>query len=138
MYFILKSMAQKGMINPTNLYRVTSKFGNRNIGVGSASHNGIDIAAPHGTTVYAPYGGKVILANTTANGGKQLRVKHDNGITTGYAHLSEQLVKVGDIVKQGDAIAKTGNTGIGTGAHLHLTVELMGIKQDHKQCLCYV
>ena len=109
--------------------RITSKFGNRIHPVSKAKsfHNGVDISAEIGTSIRCPWSGTVIKSDskhedTTDKGGIEVKVKHDNGYTTGYAHLSKSLVFVGDKVEEGEIIALTGNTGIGTGAHLHMTL----------------
>lgn len=110
---------------PTPGYRrITSKFGPRTAPTAGASsmHKGIDIATPIGTTVIAPWDGKVVVANTHPTGGIQLVIQHDNGKRTGYAHLSSRLVDVGDVVKRGQAIARTGSTGASTGPHLHFSM----------------
>lgn len=104
--------------------RISSKYGNRTHPVTGAKsfHNGIDIAAPTGTDVLAPADGVVSKISWHNGGGNQLHIKHDNGYTTGYAHLSSYAVKVGDKVKKGQKVAEVGNTGASTGPHLHLTV----------------
>lgn len=104
--------------------RITSKFGLRTSPTPGAStgHNGIDIAVPIGTPVESPLDGTVQKAYSNSAGGNQMIVKHTNGYTTGYAHLSAFKKAIGDKVKQGDTIALTGNTGITTGPHLHFTV----------------
>lgn len=98
-----------------NIY-VTSPFG------GTRNHNGTDYRASVGTPVLAPADGKVQSIYDTERGGKQLVLLHDNGYKTGYAHLNSYNVNFGERVKQGEQIALTGNTGIGTGPHLHFTV----------------
>lgn len=96
-------------------------------------HNGVDIPAAIGTEIVSPWDGEVIKSDskhedTIDKGGIEVKVKHSNGMTTGYAHLSQSLVSVGQMVKEGEVIAKSGNTGIGTGPHLHLT--LRNAKQE--------
>lgn len=113
---------------PINKIRITSRFGNRThpiTGVKSF-HNGIDLACPIGTPVYAPASGVVKRVFENKTGGKQLIIEHDNDYTTGYAHLSEILVSVGDVIEDGELVAETGNTGASTGAHLHLTLRFKG------------
>jgi murein DD-endopeptidase MepM/ murein hydrolase activator NlpD len=104
--------------------RISSRFGERVHPVTGATsfHNGIDIAVPIGTPIKAPADGKVVSIYTHDRGGKSLILEHANGWKTGYAHLNGYNVQVGDQVKQGDVIAYSGNTGIGTGAHLHFTM----------------
>lgn len=85
-------------------------------------HNGVDIPLPIGSPLYAPYDYEVIMANEHSAGGKQIRLKHPNNVTTGYAHLDQILVKPGQRGKAGDLIARSGNTGAGTGPHLHFTM----------------
>lgn len=108
--------------------RITSKFGNRIHPITGATsfHNGIDIAAPIGTPVHSPYSGVVKSVYSNNTGGIQMIVDHDNGFRTGYAHLNEAIKRPGQRVKQGEIIAKTGNTGASTGPHLHLTLRKNG------------
>lgn len=109
--------------------RVSSKFGQRVHPVthNKSFHNGVDIAVEIGTSIRSPWSGLVIKSDvkhedTTDKGGIEVKIKHDNGYTTGYAHLSRSIVIVNDRVEEGEIIALSGNTGIGTGAHLHMTL----------------
>ena len=94
----------------------------------SKRHNGIDIAAPIGTPIYAASDGRVVgVANQDlycrkGAYGKFVAITHYNGLTTLYAHLSLWKVHEGQEVKQGDLIGYMGNTGFSTGSHLHFTV----------------
>jgi len=94
----------------------------------SKRHNGIDIAAPLGTPIYAAADGRVVgVANQDlycrrGAYGKFVAITHYNGLTTLYAHLSLWKVYEGQEVKQGDLIGYMGNTGFSTGSHLHFTV----------------
>lgn len=87
-------------------------------------HNGIDFRAPTGTAILAAANGTVTA--TGNNGkyayGKWILVKHNNGLSTLYGHLSQQLVSSSDTVEKGSAIGLSGSTGYSTGAHLHFTV----------------
>jgi len=91
-------------------------------------HNGIDIAAPLGTDIYAAEAGEVIFATNQdaycprGAYGKVIVVKHNNGLTTLYGHLSQYLVTVGQKVERGQLIARMGKTGWATGSHIHFTV----------------
>ena len=104
--------------------RVSSPFGDRIHPVhGTTSyHNGIDIAAPIGTSVVAPMNGEVLSVYENEAGGKQLIIQHPNGYRSGYAHLNRVLVRVGEEVMRGEVIAEVGNTGTSTGPHLHFTI----------------
>ena len=93
----------------------------------SSFHTGVDLIAPIGTPVVAAAGGVVATSAHVAEYGLIVEVDHDNGLTSRYAHLSKSLVKVGDVVMKGQAIAKVGATGRTTGAHLHFEVREKGI-----------
>jgi murein DD-endopeptidase MepM/ murein hydrolase activator NlpD len=115
---------RKRLVWPTDSRRVTSPFGYRTHPVTGikAFHNGIDIGAAHGSNIYAVANGIVERTFYNAQGGNSIILLHDNGLKTGYAHLSAFNVKAGDTVKQGEVIGFIGNTGVSTGAHLHFTV----------------
>ena len=104
-------------------FKVTSKFGGRSAPVKGAStfHNAVDVGVPVGTPIYAPEDG-VFSGNDTAKGGVQAFVSGASGNRYGFAHLSKRVAIPGMPVKKGQLIGYTGNTGIGTGAHLHFTV----------------
>lgn len=106
-----------------NMDRVTSGMGARRAPLPGAStnHGGIDIAVPIGTPVSAPADGVVEVAGVRGRGGKTLIIRHADGSTTGFAHLDNIGVKVGDAVTQGQQVAASGNTGNSTGPHLHWT-----------------
>ncbi len=90
----------------------------------SGFHNGIDFGIPSGTSVLAAADGKVIAIGNNGKYayGRYIAVDHGNGLVTMYGHLSSVTKKLGDKVKRGDTIAKSGNTGNSTGPHLHFTV----------------
>lgn len=104
---------------------VTSKFGSRIdpvTGKAGHFHNGIDLHAPSGTPIFAPMDGVAYLSINT-EGGNQLVIHHTNGYKTGYAHLSSRVVSQLQVVKKGQLIAYSGNSGAHTtAAHLHFTV----------------
>ncbi len=109
--------------------KITSDFGYRIAPMKGAStgHSGIDIGVPVGTPVKSIADGTVIAANGGMRGyGNGVFVDHGiiNGkhVVSEYGHLSSFDVKVGDKVTNGQVIAKSGNTGISTGPHLHLTI----------------
>ena len=82
-------------------------------------HDGLDIAVSEGTDVVAVKSGTVTEVRTSATYGKLLRYETTDGYTILYAHLSEVLVKKGEKVRQGQVVARSGNTGLSTGPHLH-------------------
>jgi len=109
---------------------LTSRFGPRNVSVGSRNHKGIDICGPMSHPIYAAAGGEVIYSGWESGFGNVIRVRHENDYVTLYAHCSELLVSVGDTVQQGQEIAHMGRTGIATGIHLHFEVIINGINVD--------
>jgi len=89
------------------------------------SNNGVDVANPCGTPIYAAAAGQVILSDSSGwNGGygKYIKIQHPNGVVTLYAHASQLLVSGGESVVQGQLIAYMGTTGRSTGCHLHFEV----------------
>ena len=110
---------RKGILIWPTKGALTSGFGKRN----GRKHEGIDIAAPKGTPIYAAAAGKVVFSGWGPTGyGKMVIIKHRNYLTTVYAHNSKILVKKGNQVKQGQKIALMGSTGRSTGSHLHFEV----------------
>jgi murein DD-endopeptidase MepM/ murein hydrolase activator NlpD len=104
---------------PLSHVQVTSGFGKR----GSEFHEGVDLQATSGTSVYSAQSGRVIYAGSKIRGyGRLIVIKHDRGISTVYAHNSKILVKVGDRVKLGQKIAVSGKSGKVSGPHLHFEV----------------
>ena len=91
---------------------------------GLHGYNGIDIAAPAGTPVYASASGEVLLSRTGWNGGygNYIVISHNNGTQTLYAHNSGNIVYAGQRVFQGQVIGYVGTTGRTTGPHLHFEV----------------
>lgn len=102
--------------------RISSDFGQRNIGIGSRNHQGLDIAACHGSDILASKAGTVIFSGRLGGYGKAVKIDHGDGSVTVYAHNSRLTVEEGDWVEQGDVIAKAGNTGVSTGTHLHFEI----------------
>jgi murein DD-endopeptidase MepM/ murein hydrolase activator NlpD len=87
-----------------------------------ASHHGLDFAGAPGTQVFAVADGIVSHAGPDGGYGRMVEVTHGNGYVTRYAHNAKLLVKPGDTVKRGDAIALMGSTGRSTATHLHFEV----------------
>jgi len=93
-------------------------------------HNGIDINCDYGTTVRAPGNGKVVVVERRSGFGLVIEIDHGFGYRTIYAHLSKATVKEGENIKRGQTIAKSGNSGLSSGPHLHYEVHHDGISLD--------
>lgn len=122
---------------PLRQMEVTSGFGSSFGGpnVSRPRHSGVDFRAAAGTAVYSPAPGVPVLVDgagdETDPGGVELVIQHDDGTSSGYAHLSEVLVRKGEPVRAGQLIARTGNTGTSTTApHLHMTARIDGVRTD--------
>ena len=111
---------------------LTSTYGWRRDPVSGAMkfHKGIDLAMPVGDDVPAARAGEVVSAGELAGYGKTVVVKHNDTTSTRYAHLSDILVKPGDLVVAGQTIARSGATGKATGPHLHFEVLQEGQSVD--------
>jgi murein DD-endopeptidase MepM/ murein hydrolase activator NlpD len=111
---------------------ITSPFGWRSNPFGGAPefHQGLDIAAPTGTTVTAAAGGTVIMAQWYGGYGNYILIDHGGGYSTGYGHLSAIYVTTGQAVARGQAIGAVGSTGQSTGPHLHFEVRIAGKPVD--------
>ena len=88
----------------------------------------MDINTDRGTPVFAPGKGRVTFVGSRGGYGLAIEIDHGFGYKTFYAHLSKSLVKKGQQITRGDFIAKTGNTGLSSGPHLHYEVMHNGIK----------
>ena len=117
--------------------RITSDFGYRKAPTAGAStgHSGIDIGVPVGTPIKSAADGTVVAARNGMRGyGTGVFIDHGiiNGkrVVSEYGHLSDFDVKAGDKIKQGQVFAKSGNTGISTGPHLHVTIREDGKPVD--------
>lgn len=113
---------------PVDGVRLTSGFGMRDHPIlrRRARHNGVDLAAPRGTPVYATADGIVEMAQWYSSYGNYVQIGHGGDIETRYAHLSSYTVRSGDAVEIGDLIGYVGSTGRSTGPHLHYEVRVSG------------
>ncbi len=125
----------KGILSwPVSTVRITQYFGKTTFATknpqvyNGMGHNGVDFGIPIGTPVKSAGNGVVYGSGNTDTAcygvsyGKWVLIKHDNGLSTLYAHLSMIKVSTGDKVQSGDIIGYSGNTGYSTGPHLHFTV----------------
>ena len=112
--------------------RVTSKYGPRRRRI----HQGTDIDLETGDPIYATFDGRVRHTTYIARGyGNLVIIRHDNGLETFYAHLSEINVKPGEWVTAGQVIGKGGNTGRSTGSHLHYEIRYKGQSFDPERLI---
>jgi len=111
---------------------ITSDYGNRRHPVtgGNDFHSGIDIAAPHGTTIQAAASGTVSFVGWMGGYGRVVIIDHGNGYETLYAHNSQIMVNEGQNVNRGTAIARVGTSGVATGPHVHFEVHKNGNHQN--------
>lgn len=110
-----------------------SRFGNRRSYNGSAYtyfHSGLDFCGGVGTEIRAPAAGRVVFAGPLTVRGNATVIDHGWGVYSAYLHQSEFLVKVGDLVQQGQVIGKVGGTGRVTGPHLHWEIWAGGVQVD--------
>ncbi|MEZ5913136.1 MAG: DUF5930 domain-containing protein [Paracoccaceae bacterium] len=109
-------------------FRFTSGFGYRRDpkGGGRRMHAGTDFAGAYGTPVYSTADGVVVKAGWQSGYGRMILIRHDFGIETRFAHLSQIRVKQGQRVSRGDRIGDMGNSGRSTGTHLHYEVRVGG------------
>jgi len=105
---------------------VSSGFGIRN----GAMHDGVDIAAPAGTPVYAADRGVVIFSGTLNGYGNTVIIRHDDEYATVYAHNERNLVSEGTRVARGQRIGEIGRSGRTTGANLHFEVRRDNVAKD--------
>jgi murein DD-endopeptidase MepM/ murein hydrolase activator NlpD len=107
-------------------FRVSSSFGFRRHPIAGyrKMHQGVDFAAASGTPVVAPADGVVVEARRWGGYGNWLRIRHSNGLESGYGHLSRYAsgLRAGQRVRQGQIVAYVGSTGASTGPHLHYEI----------------
>ncbi len=113
-------------VDPVKKYKLSASFAQAG-NLWSSTHSGQDFAVASGTQVLASHGGTVVKAGGNGAGdgpayGNAVVIKHGNGTYSQYAHLSRLDVKAGQIVKTGQRIALSGNTGNSSGPHLHFEI----------------
>lgn len=115
---------------PVDGYRVSSRFGHRQIFGKGQFHKGVDLAAPAGSPVYATGAGVVTRAGWVGGYGQLVEIDHGAGLTSRYGHNSKLHVRVGDRVSVRQRIADVGCTGRCTGPHVHYEVLKNGQQTD--------
>ena len=128
------------MSNPLKKMYVTCPYGWRihPIYKDRRFHHGADLRAALATEIYAIADGKVTFAKEDGGYGLAVRIAHKNKVVSFYAHCSALKVKVGDIVKAGQVVALSGNTGLSTGPHLHFGIYVDGAAVNPLQFLADV
>ncbi len=115
---------------PLDKVQVTGNFGYRKHPLTKRKqfHTGIDLKAKYNQKVYSTADGvvKYVQSRNIGKSGGIIKVAHNFGFETVYAHLNKTKVKIGDIVKKGQFIALSGNSGRSTGPHLHYEVSYAG------------
>jgi murein DD-endopeptidase MepM/ murein hydrolase activator NlpD len=111
---------------------VTSKFGSGRVFNGrvSSSHLGVDYRGALGDPIYAANRGVVALVDTFFLAGNVVYINHGDGLVTGYFHMSQPEVAIGDTVEKGQEIGKVGATGRVTGPHLHWSARFGALTID--------
>ncbi len=114
--------------SPVSNPRITSGFGTRRDPFNRrlARHDGIDFAGPTGTPILAPADGVVVFAGVQRGYGRMVKIRHQFGFETLYAHLNRVRVSQGQTVRRGMRIGDMGSTGRSTGTHLHYEVHVDG------------
>ena len=115
---------------PVSTLILTSRYGYRGThpvtGKPNDFHNGVDLAMPEGSPVYATRSGTVTMARLSDSWGNQVVINHGDGFSSMYAHMVRYTVSVGEYVQQGEVIGYVGMTGWATGPHLHFTIYYNG------------
>lgn len=111
--------------------RITSRYGPRR----GRAHQGLDIGLKTGDPIYATFDGKVRVSKAAGDYGNLVIIRHNNGLETYYAHLSQRDVQVGDWVVAGQQIGLGGSTGRSTGPHLHYEVRYKGQSFDPERLI---
>jgi len=124
----IPTVGDSGWMTPVAKYRLSSPFGMRFHPVLGyyRMHNGVDMACPAGTPIYASRGGKVTIAKYSSSAGNYVQINHGDGYASVYMHMTNYVVAVGDYVAQGQTIGYVGNTGISKGNHLHFGISHNG------------
>ena len=115
---------------PVEYTRVTSAFGYRINPVTDEAgfHSGIDLAAAHGSPIYAAFSGVVEETGYSDVRGNYIILSHGDDVQTVYCHCSEIIAEAGAVLNAGEVIARVGSTGQSTGAHLHFEVRIRGVR----------
>ena len=122
----------EGWIVPCSYTKLTSPFGERESPTEGASsyHQGVDLAGPEGTPIYASRSGTVTIARYSNSAGFYVTINHGDGFSSVYMHMTHFIVSYGQQVQQGQVIGYMGSTGLSTGPHLHFGLSYNGSSQN--------
>ena len=120
--------AKESWMVPCSYRQFSSPFGERESPTAGASsnHQGVDLAGPEGTPIYASRSGQVTVAKSSRAAGNYVTINHGDGYSSIYMHMTRYVVKKGDMVAQGQLIGYMGATGVTTGNHLHFGIMYNG------------
>ena len=125
----------EGWMVPIDYVQNTSPFGDRDAPTAGASsnHQGVDLAAPLNTPIYASRSGTVTIATYSSSAGYYVQIDHGDGYKSIYMHMTYFVVSAGQKVSQGQIIGYCGSTGVSTGSHLHFGISQNGVYQNPNQ-----
>lgn len=121
---LTKEVVNGGMITSGFGFRIHPITGKQDY------HTGVDIGATAGTAIHTPFDGRVVTVGVDYAYGNFVVVDHGDGLMTYYSHCQSIVVKLGQVVKKGQTVAKVGNTGLSTGPHLHFEIMIEGSYVD--------
>ena len=118
-------------IYPLNT-KITSNFGTKRVYNGKLKsyHSGTDFRAKNGTPIIASNSGIVKISQNRFYSGNSIVIDHGQGVYSCYFHLSRMAFKDGDLIKKGETLGLSGDTGRVTGPHLHFSFRINGIQVD--------
>lgn len=125
----VNQLASSSFVYPLMGPRTSSDYGTRRHPIRKKvrqHHDGIDLAAPTGSTIRSIASGYVIYADPLGGYGNLVVIRHSTGLTSHYGHCNQLGVKIGQRVNAGDVIATVGSTGLSTGPHLHFEIRRNG------------
>jgi len=129
-----------GYVSPLGNTEVTSDYGLRVDPINNTekNHEGVDLKAKVGTPIHASNDGKVVYSGYLKGYGQVLKIKHNDGLESLYAHNSSNIVEENTLVKRGQVIGYTGNSGRSTGPHLHFELSKNGESVDPGKLMNFV
>lgn len=117
--------------SPLDSTKINSKYGWR----WGRMHQGVDLRGRYRDTVFSTAAGIVVESGWSGGYGKRVKINHNNGYQTVYAHLSRIFVKKGEVVLDSTPVGKVGSTGFSTGCHLHYEIIKDGEKINPEELL---